>query len=55
MFKKIDLGHGYYPEPSKSVQIVHTDNLSSGGYFGLCDEFKVCMGVYYLGSFIGDD
>ena len=43
--KRYGLGHGYYPEPSKSVVIVHLDNLAAGKYFGLCHGFKVCTGA----------
>ena len=28
--KRFGLGRGYYPEPSKSVLIVHPDNIESG-------------------------
>ena len=47
--------YGYYPEPSKSVLIVHLNNLSSGRGFGLRHGFKICMVARYLGGFIGDD
>ena len=43
-------GHGYYPEPSKIVLIVHPDNLEAGKLFVLSRSFKVCTG-----GFIGDD
>ena len=48
-------GHGYYPELSKSVLIVHPDNIEAGKLFGTCRGFKVCTGVRYLGGYIGDD
>ena len=34
---------------------MHPDNLAAGKEFGLCQAFKVCTGVRYLGGFIGDD
>ena len=48
-------GSGYYPELSKSVLIVHLENLNSGKMFGTRHVFKVCMCVHYLGGYIGDD
>ena len=47
-------GRGYYLEPSKSVIIVHTENLAAGKYFGLRHGFNFFTGARYLGSFIGD-
>ena len=46
---------GYYPDPTKSIMIVHPNNLKAGRLFGLCHGFKVYTGVSYLGSYIGDD
>ena len=51
----LGLGHRYYPEPSKSVLILHPNNTESGKRFGLRHGFKFCTGVHYLGGFIGDD
>ena len=48
-------GQGHYPEPSKSVMIVHPNNPESRNLFGLCCGFKVCMGTPYLGGYIGDN
>ena len=48
-------GRGYYPEPSKSVLIVHPENLEAGKEFDTCHGFKVCKGTLYLGGYIGDD
>ena len=48
-------GYGCYPEPSKSVQIVHPNNLASWKDFCLRHGFKVFTGTFYLGSFIGDE
>ena len=31
------------------------DNLAVGKEFGLRHGFKFCMGVFYMGGFIGDD
>ena len=44
-FKKIVPGCGYYPGPSKSILIVHPNNLTSGKEFGLRHGFKVCTGT----------
>ena len=49
------MGCGYYPETSKSVLIVHPDNLEAGKRFGLIRRFKVCAGLRYLGGFIRDE
>ena len=48
-------GHGYYPEPPKSVLIVFLENLEAGKEFRARHRFKVCMGTRYLGGYIGDD
>ena len=48
-------GWGYHPEPSKSVLIVHPDNLKAGKVFGRRHGFKVCMGTRYLGGCIWDN
>ena len=32
---------------------MHPYNIEDGNVFGLCHVFKVCMGAYYLGGFIG--
>ena len=48
-------GRGYYPEPSKSVLLVHLDNLEARKLFGLHHNFQVCTGKFYLGSYITDD
>ena len=48
-------GRGYYPEPSKSVLILHPDNLEAGNFFGARHRFKVCTGAHYLGGYIGYD
>ena len=48
-------GCGYYPGPSKSVFIVHPDNIKAGKCFGLCHRFKFFTGERYLGGFIGED
>ena len=36
------LGRRYYPEPPKSVLIVHTENLKARKEFEVCLGFKVC-------------
>ena len=48
-------GHEYHLEISKSVLVVHPDNIEDGNVFGACHGFKVCTGVRYLGIYIGDD
>ena len=53
LLKKIGLGSGYYPKPSKSVLIMHLDNSAEGKELGVLHRFKVCTGTRYLGSFIG--
>ena len=47
--------HGYYPEPSKSVLILHLENLEDGKLFSQRHGFKVCTGASYLGSCSEDD
>ena len=49
------LGRRYYPEPSKSILIVHPENLKDGKEFGPRHGFKVCTGARYLGGYIGDN
>ena len=49
------LGRGYHPEPTKSVLIVHSENLAAGNYFGRRYGFRVCMGARYLGGYIGNN
>ena len=39
------LGSGYYPKPSKSVLIMHLDNLNARKLFGLRHVFKVYTGA----------
>ena len=53
--KRLGLGHGYYPEPSKRVLIVHPHNIKYKKMFGLRNGFKVCTDLRYLGGFIGDN
>ena len=48
-------GRGYYPKPSKSVLIVHPENLEDGKEFGARHGFKVFTGARYLGGYIRDD
>ena len=48
-------GYGYYPEPSKSVLIVHLENLEARKVFGARHRFKVCMDACYLGGYIGNN
>ena len=48
-------GCGYYPKPSKTILIVHQNNLKYGKRFGLRHEFKVFTAACYLGSLIRDD
>ena len=48
-------GRGYYPETSKSVWIVHLENLEAGKYFGACHGFKVCTGAHYIGGYIREE
>ena len=48
-------GRGYLPELSKSVLIVHPDNIEAGKLFGSRHGFKVCMGARYLCGSIKDD
>ena len=50
--KRFVPGCGHYPEPPKSVMIVHRDNLDARKRFGLRHEFKLYTGAYYLGGFI---
>ena len=48
-------GHGYYPKLSKSLLIVHPEDLKAGKEFGARYGFKVCTGARYLRGYIGDD
>ena len=49
------LVQGYYTKPSKSVPIVHLENLEAGKLFGACHGFKMFTGARYLGVYIRDD
>ena len=40
---------------TKSILIVHPDNLKSGELFGTHHGFAVCTGPHYIGGYIGDD
>ena len=48
-------GRGYHPKLTKSVLIVHPENLEEGKVFGARHVFRVCTGACYLGYYIGDD
>ena len=48
-------GRRYYPKLSKSVLILHPDNLEAGKEFGASPGFKVCTSTHYLGGYIGDN
>ena len=52
--KHFGLGHGYYTKPSKSVLIVHPNNLTAG-VKKLRHGFKNLAGACYLGGLIGYD
>ena len=54
MLERQGPGRGYYTKPSKSVLIVHPENLETRKYFGVCHNFKVCTGARYLCGYIGD-
>ena len=49
------LGHGYYPTPSKSVLIVHLENIEAVKEFGSHHRFKVFTGAHYIGGCIEDN
>ena len=53
--KRFFLGIGYYPKPSKSLLVVHLDNLNARKLFGLRHVFKVYTGACCLGKFIRYD
>ena len=46
-------GRVYYPEPFKSVLIVHPENLKVEKVFGVRHGFRVCMGAHYIRGYIG--
>ena len=48
-------GPGYYTKLSKSVLIVHPENIEAGKVFGACHSFKVCIGASYLRGYTGDN
>ena len=45
----------YLPNPTKSILVMHPQNLKAGDEFGRRHGFKVRTGGNYLGSYIGDD
>ena len=46
---------GYFTEPTKSILVVHPQNLESGEEFRQRHGFKVCAGARYKGGYIRDD
>ena len=48
-------GHVYHNRQSKTVLIVHLENLEAGKKFSTRHGFKVCTGARYLGGYIGDN
>ena len=48
-------GRGYHPKLSKSVLVVHPENLKDGKVFGARNGFKLFTGACYLGGYIGDN
>ena len=48
-------GRGYHPESTKSVLIVHPENLEAEKLFGARHRFRVCTSARYLGGYIRDD
>ena len=48
-------GHGYHPKTSKSVLIMHPENIKAVKTFGERHGFKICTGARYLGGYIGDN
>ena len=46
---------GYYPDLTKSMLIVHPENIEAGKRFGVSYKLKVFKGARYLGGYIGDD
>ena len=51
--KIFSLGRGYYPKSSKTVLIVHPDNITAGKYFVLCHRSKGFHRLVLSGRFIG--
>ena len=52
--KQAGLDCSYFPELTKSVLIVHLDNIEAEIFFGEHHRLKFCTGPHYLGGFIGD-
>ena len=48
-----ELECSYYPKPSKSILIIHPDNIEAIKLLGARHWFKVCTGARYLGGYIG--
>ena len=48
-------GCGYYTKPSKSVLIMHPENIKARKVFGARHGFKVHTGARYLGGDIEDE
>ena len=46
---------GCCPDPTKSILIVHPNNLKAGELFGAHHGFMVCIGAPYIRGYIGDD
>ena len=48
-------GRGYYPETSKSVLIVHMENIKSEKVFDQRHGFKMCTGARDIEGYIEDE
>ena len=48
----MDLKHYYYPDPTKIVLIVHTDNPKAGIFFGTRHRYTVFTGACYMDIFM---
>ena len=52
--KRNGADRGYWLDPTKSITIMHPNNIKAGELSGQCHGSKVCTGALYLGGYIGD-
>ena len=55
LLKRNSPARDYYPDPTKIVMIVNSENIKVGELFGVHRGFAVFVGTLYIDSYIRDD